>query len=159
MAIVVKYVMLLTVLFNCSVVLAQNPTPGVTKPIQKFTPPKLTTTIGIRSDSVTVFREEAVQLVTLPLRVTDEKKNVYTISSYRFMYRRRAVTEDEATGKVTPIVSNVSDLFRETPLPARWKNIIVEQIRAGEELYFFDIIAKDAQGRLMFAPTLSIKIK
>lgn len=159
MVTVLKYVLLLAVLFNCTVVLAQKPKSAVTKPIQKFTPPKLTTTLGIRSDSVTVFREEAVQLITLPLRVTDDKKTVYTISSYRFMYKRRAVTEDEETGKVTPIMSNVSDLFRETPLPTRWKNIIVEQIRAGEELYFFDIVAKDSQGRLMFAPTLSIKIK
>ena len=32
-------------------------------------------------------------------------------------------------------------------------------MRAGEELYFFDIVAKDAQGRLMFAPELRIKVK
>lgn len=156
---VLKYVMLLLVLCSGSVVLAQNPKNPAIKPIQKFTPPKLTTTLGIRSDTVSVFREEAVQLVTLPLKVTDDKKNVYTISSYRFMYKRRAVTEDEETGKVSPIVSNVMDLFKVTPLPALWKNIIVEQIRAGEELYFFDIVAKDAQGRLMFAPVLNIKVK
>lgn len=159
MVTVVKYVLLLAVLLNCPDLLAQKPKPAATRPIQKFTPPKLISSLGIRTDSVTVFREEAVQLVTLPLKVTDDKKNVYTISSYYIMYKRKGVTEDEENGKVTPIISNVMELFKVTPLPERWRNIIVEQIRAGEELYFFDIVAKDGQGRLMFAPTLSIKIK
>ncbi len=159
MATAIKYIILAAVLFNCPAVMAQKPKSPVIKPIQKFTPPKLTTLLGIRSDSAIVYKEEAVQLVALPLKITDAKKNVYTISSYRFMYKRRAVTEDEGTGKVTPIMSNVSDLFRETPLPKLWVNIISEQIRPGEELFYYDIVAKDAQGRLMFAPTLSIKIK
>ena len=126
--------------------------------MQKFAPPKLTSVLGMRSDSSAVYTEEGVQLINLPLKITDEKKNVYRISSYQFMYKRRAVTEDES-GKVTPTMSNVSGVFRETPLPALWLKIITEQMRAGEELYFFDIVVKDAQGRLMFAPTLSIKIK
>jgi len=150
---------LAAVLFNCTAAMSQKPATTVTKPAQKFKPPKLTTLLGIRSDSVTVYKEEAVQLVALPLKINDDKKNVYTISSYRFMYKRRAVTEDEETGKVTPIMSNVTDLFRETPLPKLWVKIITEQLRAGEELYYYDIVAKDAQGRLMFAPVLSIKIK
>ena len=162
MTTVVKYILVIGVMFNCSTVLAQKPkTTTERKPaaFQKFTPPKLTSVLGIRSDTASVFVEEAVQLVKLPLKVTDDKKNVYSISSYQFMYKRRAVTEDEATGKVTPIMSNISDLFKETPLPALWIKTITEQIRRGEELYFFDIVAKDAQGRLMFAPELRIKIK
>lgn len=127
--------------------------------IQKFKPPKLISTLGIRSDSATVVLEEAVQLIKLPLKITDDKKTPYTISSYQVMYKRRAVTENEETGKVTPITSSVAELFRETPLPELWKKVLTEQLRPGEELFFFDIIAKDAQGRLMFAPDLSIKIK
>jgi hypothetical protein len=127
--------------------------------VQKFMPPKLTCSLGLHSDSASVLVEEAVQLVKLPLRITDDKKNVYTISSYHVMYKRSAVTEDEETGKVSPVTSDVSELFRETPLTALWIKILSEQMRAGEELYFFDIVAKDAQGRLMFAPELRIKIK
>ena len=56
-------------------------------------------------------------------------------------------------------MSNVSDRFNETPLPKLWRNILTEQMKPGEELYFFDIVAKDAQGRLMFAPDLRLKIK
>ena len=75
------------------------------------------------------------------------------------MYKRRAVTEDEQTGKVSPVMSNVSELFRTTPLSGIWLKTLTEQMRPGEELYFYDIVAKDAQGRLMFAPELRIKIK
>lgn len=159
MANFVKSLLILAVVLLCNNLQAQDTKPAPSKTFQKFTPPKLTTALGIRTDSAVVAREEAVQLATLPLKITDAKKNVYTISSYQVMYKRRAVTEDEETGKVTPVISNVSQLFKETPLPALWKNILTEQMRQGEELYFFDIIVKDAQGRLMYAPTYRIKIK
>ena len=152
--------------FSLSALFAQKPKPVTSKPatakpgsFQKFTPPKLTSMLGIRSDSVTVLLEEAVQLVKLPLKVTDDKKNVYTISSYQAMYKRKGVTEDEASGKVTPTVNPVIDNFKTTPLSPIWIKILTEQLRAGEELYFFDIVVKDSQGRLMFAPELKIKVK
>lgn len=153
---------LFAVLFSATVttVSAQKPKPAVTShPVQKFKPPKLTSMLGIRSDSATVEVEEALQLINLPLKITDDKKNSYSISSYQVMYKRKGVTEDEETGKVSPASTSVAQLFRETPLPAIWKKVLTEQIQSGEELYFFDIIAKDAQGRYMFAPDLKIRIK
>lgn len=154
---------ILTIVFSCALLMlfAQKPKPAAQKPetFKKFTPPKLISMLGIRSDTATVVIEEAVQLVKLPLKVTDDKKGVYSISSYRTMYRRRGVTENEETGKVSPIMSQVSDIFTETPLPDRWKNILVQQLRSGEELFFYDIVAKDAEGRLMYAPVILIKVK
>ena len=126
---------------------------------QRFKPPKLTCRLGNNMDSAIVTVDEAIQLAKLPLKITDNKNNSYTISSYQCMYTRKAVTEDEGTGKVTPTKSMVADLFKVTPLPDLWKNIISQQIQPGEELYFFDIIVKDAKGRLMFAPNLKIKVK
>jgi hypothetical protein len=158
---VLRFLLVLPFLIISATVQSQKPkTPVAKTPVlQKYKPPKLVAALGVRSDSATVFVEEAVQLIRLPLKITDEKKNAYTISSYQVMYKRKAVTENEETGKAIPIMSNVTDLFRETPLPELWKRIITEQLRPGEELFFFDIIAKDAQGRLMFAPDLKIKIK
>lgn len=154
---------LLPVLFSImlSTAVAQKQKPATAKPstVQKFKPPKLYCSLGIHNDSATVYVEEAVQLVTLPLKIIDDKKNIYAISSYQLMYKRKAVTEDEVTGKVTPVTSNVAELFRATPITPLWKNILIEQMKPGDELYFFDIIAKDAQGRYMFAPELKIKIK
>ena len=158
---IVRFLLSFSLSVMLTTVLAQKPKQGTVKPatVQKFKPPKLISSLGIRSDSAVVAVEEAKQLVNLPLIITDEKKNPYTISSYQLMYKRRAVTEDEQTGKAIPTTSSVADLFRQTPLPELWKKNITEQLRPGEELYFFDIIAKDAQGRLMFAPDLKIKTK
>ncbi len=162
MATNVKYILAFTLSFGLTTVLAQKPkTETNTKPttFQKYTPPKLISMLGIRTDTAYIYMEEALQLVTLPLRVTDDKKNAYTISSYMVVYKRRAVTEDEASGKVSPIISNVSGRFKATPLSPIWIKSLTEQLRVGEELHFLDIVAKDAQGRLMFAPELRIIVK
>ena len=155
--------LLLLVCFSAllTTALAQKPKEGSVKPatVQKFKPPKLTCSLGIRTDSATIAVEEAVQLIRLPLKITDDKKSPYTISSYQLMYKRRAVTEDEQTGKAIPITSTVTDIFKTTPLSPIWIKILSEQLRTGEELYFSDIVVKDAQGRLMFAPDLRIKVK
>lgn len=161
MSTLVKFILIIFFSTTLSTLLAQNPKPAPVKPtgFQKYTPPKLTSMLGIRTDTASVYVEEAVQLVKLPLKITDDKKNAYTVSSYQLMYKRRAVTEDEQTGKVSNVMSNVSDLFRVTPLPALWIKTLTEQMRPGEELHFFDIVVKDAQGRLMYAPELRIRIK
>jgi hypothetical protein len=153
------------VIFSCSlaVVFAQKPKPATTaKPagFQKYTPPRLTCMLGIRSDSASVAVEEALQLIKLPLKITDDKKNIYTVSSYQAMYKRRGVTEaEDMSGKTSPTTTSTIGNFKTTPLSPIWIKSISETLRIGEELYFFDIVVKDAQGRLMFAPELRIKIK
>jgi hypothetical protein len=153
---------------SLSTVFAQKPKQAPAKPVvakpagfQKYTPPKLTSMLGIRSgDSASASVEEALQLITLPLRVTDDKKNMYTITSYQAMYKRRGVIEaEDMSGKTTPTTTTTIANFKTTPLSPIWIKTLTEQLRIGEELYFFDIVAKDAQGRLMFAPELRIKIK
>ncbi len=138
--------------------MAQPPKQGAKNtPVQKFKPPKLTSMLGTRSDSVMVSVDEGLHLIDLPLQITDDKKNVYTLSTYQFLYRRKGVTEDEETGKVSPITSVVAKQFNTTPLPASWATIVKEELQPGEELLFFDIVVKDAQGRLMFAPNIKLK--
>ncbi len=157
---VVKCLFFISFSFILTTVQAQRPKADAkSTPVQKFKPPKLHSFLGIRSDSAEVAVEEGLQLITLSLKVTDDKKNPYAISSYQLLYRRKAVTENEETGKVSPTTSAVVQFFRETPITEFWKRNITEQLQSGEELYFFDIVAKDAQGRLMFAPDLKIKIK
>ncbi|HNU89081.1 MAG TPA: hypothetical protein PKJ94_12345 [Ferruginibacter sp.] len=141
-------------------VMAQKPKPApVVKQTQKFKPPKLTSVWGIHSDSASVVVEEVLQLINLPLKITDDKKTPYSISSYQVLYKRKGVTEDEETGKISPASNSVVQLFRETPITGIWKKTLTEQINSGDELYLFDIIVKDAQGRYMFAPELRIKVK
>jgi hypothetical protein len=156
-----KTVVVLSCLFAVVIAKAQvtKTAKAKTAMASKFKQPKLKTALGSNSDtaaSVTV--NEALQLINLPLTITDDKKNTLTITSYQCLYKRKAVTEDEQSGKVSPTSSIVAQLFKTTPLPELWKKIITEQLKPGEELYFFDVVAKDAQGHLMFAPNLKLRI-
>jgi len=162
----VKLIIAVVFSLSLSTVFAQKPKPVAAKPVaarpggfQKFTPPRLTSMLGGRSDTAVVTLGEALQLIAFPLKVTDDKKSIYTISSYQVVYKRLAVTEDEVSGKISPASSTVIELFKTTPLSPIWIKTLTEQLHAGEELGFFDIVVKDAQGRLMFAPELKIKIK
>jgi len=121
--------------------------------------PKLRTSWGVYSDSATLTVDEARKLASALIKVTDDKKAIYTLATYQLAYRRLAVTEDENTGKVTPTTSLVAKQFAATPLPEIWIRQLNEQLRAGEELYLFDIVVKDAQGKLYFAPELKIRTK
>ena len=123
---------------------------------QKFKAPKLYTFLGTNKDSVAVPVAIAENIIALPMKIYDDKNVEYKISSYQFLYRKKTVTEDEQTGKASPATSIVSDRFTVTPLPGLWVDKIGEELKAGEELYFFDVIAKDAQGRVMFASNLKI---
>ncbi len=134
---------------------AQTPKPKTTT-APKWKPPKVKTVLAAYSDSVSVMVDEANHLITLPLKVTDDKKNAYTIVTYQFLYKRRTVTEDEQTGRTSPSSSIVSQIFRETPLPELWLKIIKDELQTGEEFFFFDVVAKDTQGHLFFAPNLKI---
>ncbi len=161
-----QIIALFSLLMVAGFTMAQKPKPN-TKPkevvVQKFKPPKLKTALGNRSDSiVSVAVDEALRLITLPLKITAANgatKSTYTITSYQCMYKRKGVTEDEVSGKVSAVTSVVADLFRTTPLPEIWKKIITEQLKAGEEISFFDIVVKDTQGKLMFAPTIKLVVQ
>jgi hypothetical protein len=148
-----KLLLLAFVFLSSQQLLAQTkPTPV------KFKPPKLFTQMGGFRDSVTLTVTEAENIINQPLKIFDDKKGVYLISSYQFLYRRKVVTEDEVTGKAIPTTSMVAGTFKVTPMTDVWINSVKEQVRPGEELYFFDVIAKDAQGRLMYAPDFKIKV-
>lgn len=126
----------------------------------KFKPPTLLISLGDSKDSVlTISAEKVASIINEPLRITDAKQHPYNISSYQCMYKRRAVTEDEDTGKVSPITSIVAERFTSTPLPEIWRRTIIQQLKPGEEILFFDIIVKDDKGRLMYAPSLKITVE
>lgn len=147
------------VLFLAFCILGAKQVLAQTKPaIVKFKPPKLFTQMGGFRDSITLTVIEAENIIDKPLKIFDDQKGVYSISSYQFIYRRKVVTEDEITGKAIPTSSMVAGTFKVSPLPAIWINSVKEQVRPGEELYFFDIIAKDAQGRVMYAPDFKVKV-
>ena len=127
--------------------------------VSKFKPPVVQTFLGINTNGATVTKEEAEQLIALPLKVTDAKKNVYTIDSYQFLYKRKSVVQDEETGKKQSAFTTVADKFKTTPFPKVWIDNLKGGFQKDEEIYFFDILVKDNTGRIFPAPELKIKIQ
>ena len=126
----------------------KNKLPVVKTALGKFT--------GI---AINCTAEQAKQLITQPLTIKDDKNVEYKLSSYQFSYKRIGVTEDEETGKVSPQTNIAADRFTVTPLPEIWQSNIKEFLHTGEELFFFDVIVFDKQGKLFFAPELKITIQ
>ncbi len=146
-----------------AIVMAQKPgkpAKPVTGPVVKNKLPVVKTFLGkftgIKNDC---SAEQAKQMTTLPLKIIDDKDVEYKLSSYQFSYKRIGVTEDEETGKVTPQTDIAADRFTVTPLPEIWQSNIKESLHKGEELFFFDVIVFDKQGKLFFAPELKIIIQ
>lgn len=121
--------------------------------------PNVKTYLGKVTGTTTLTATEGSQLVSQPIQIIDDKNVTYNISSYQFAYKRLGVSEDEETGKAVPQSDMAADRFTVTPLPAIWQKNIVEGLHKGEELYFFDIIAFDKQGRRFFAPEIKITIQ
>ncbi len=129
-------------------------------PAKKIKLPKLTTSLANVSDSVvTINVEQAKSIIGNSLKVMDDKMKQYKILYYDFLYKRNAVKEDEKTGKISATTTLAEDHFSISPLPALWTNIIKEQLKSGEELYFFDIIVQDDKGAARYAPNLKILIQ
>lgn len=154
-----KIFLLLFILAVAINVTAQRP--GTTRPttLVKFKAPKLTTSLGSFKDTMYIAPQMADSIIQLSLKVVDAKNVVYTISSYEFLYKKIVTTEDEATGRASKTTSIKSSLFKVTPLPAIWLNAVTEDLKRGEEFFFFAVTVKDPQGRLMYAPDLKLILK
>ncbi|MDE3182201.1 MAG: hypothetical protein KGM16_02170 [Bacteroidota bacterium] len=142
--------------FN-AVSFAQDKTTITKEP--KFKPPVVKTYLGVNQNGAQVVVDEGVQLVGLPLKVVDAKNNPYTIDSYQFLYKQKSFIRDDETGKKEEVFTIAADRFNATPLPKVWVDNIRRRLQKDEQLYFFDIVVKDKQGRKFFAPELKITIK
>jgi len=125
----------------------------------KFKPPVVKTYLGVNQNGAQVTADEGIQLVGLPLKVVDTKNNQYTVVSYQFLYRQKSFIRDDETGKTEGVFTIAADRFNSTPLPKVWVDNIRRRLQKDEQLYFFDIVVKDKEGRKFFAPELKITIK
>lgn len=125
----------------------------------KFDPPVVKTYLGIGTDTVNVEKDKAVQLIGLPLTVKDSKGTPYKLRYYQFVYKRKDSFENLKTGKPEVVYNTVGQSFYETPLPKVWVDNIIRQLKPGEELFFFDVLAEDKTNRTFYAPNLKIIVK
>ena len=142
----------------CSLFADAQDSVHITK-VPKFKPPVVKTFLGINQDGALVTAEEARQLIALPLKITDDKNNSYPIESYQFLYKKKGFLQDEETGKVSVVFTIQASHFDKTPLPKIWVDNLQDGFQKDEQLYFFDIIVKDKEGRGFFAPPLKITIR
>ena len=154
-----RYFFLSFLLFIGRLTFAQKPKPTKPAAFVKFKAPKLTTFLGSFKDTSFIAPQMADSIIGLSLKITDVKNITYTLSSYQFLYKKIVTTEDENTGKASKTSSIKSSLFRATPLPELWLNAVRENLKPGEELFFFAVTVKDPQGRVMYAPDLKIILR
>jgi len=152
-----KYLLLIFSLFAICPSFAQQK--DVITKVAKFKPPVVKTYLGVNQNGAEVTVDEAHQLVSLPLKIVDADNNHYALQSYQFLYREKSFIQDDETGKKKEVFTIVSDRFNATPLPAVWVNNIKDKLQKDEQLYFFDIVVKDKEGREFFAPELKITLK
>jgi len=157
MKIMIKYLLSILLLSSINISFAQNKQIITKEP--KFKPPVVKTYLGVNQNGAQVTVDEGVQLVSLPLKIIDAKNNQYTIDSYQFLYRQKSFIRDDETGKKEEVFTISADRFNSTPLPKVWVDNITRRLQKDEQLYFFDIVVKDKQGRSFFAPELKITIK
>jgi len=129
--------------------------PALVKPIKI---PALQTFLATYKDSTAISAQVAASIVGLPIKVTDAKKQAYKIIHYQVSFKKFGVREDEETGMMIPSYTMSAESFTQTPMSAIWIKSIQELIKKGDELYFFDIIVKDAQGHVMYAPDIKFTI-
>jgi len=125
----------------------------------KFKPPVVKTYLGVNQNGAEVTLDEGTQLVGLPLKITDEKNSQYPVVSYQFLYRQKSYILNDETGEKEKVFTISADPFQETPLPKLWVENIRQRLQPEEQLYFFDIVVKDKEGREFFAPEIKITIK
>lgn len=154
-----KHLLLAFLLLACAESFAQKPKPAKATTIVKFKVPKLTTMLGGFKDTTYIAPQMADSIIGLPLKITDAKNVVYTISSYQFLYKKIVTTEDENTGKASKTSSIKSSFFKSSPLSKIWLRAVREDLKPGEEFFFFAVTVKDPQGRLMYAPDLKLILK
>jgi len=157
MKIIFKYFCFFLLVSFAATSFAQDST-IITK-VSKFKPPAVKTYLGINQNGAQVTVDEGNQLVGLPLKVVDDKNNIYPIDSYQFLYRQKSYILDDETGKRETTFTLAADRFDTTPLPKMWVDNIAGRLQPEDQLYFFDIVVKDKEGRRFFAPELKITIK
>ena len=146
-------------LFTSPVLFVNAQEKSVITKVKKFKPPVVQTVWGDYKNDARVSTEEAVKLLSMPVKIVDSGRHNYTIDNYRFLYRSKSIVENEQTGKKEVSFTVTSDKFTTTPLSKVWIDNIRNGLKQDEQLFFFDVLVKDDQGRLFFAPDLKITLQ
>jgi hypothetical protein len=91
--------------------------------------------------------------------VIDDKKVKYNINRFIVIYRSRDRFEDEQTGEIKSRFNNNSLIVKNTGIiEEKWRKMMYENIKVGDELWITDIIVRDKKGEYIKAPDVKITI-
>lgn len=91
--------------------------------------------------------------------VIDDKKVKYNINRFLVVYRSKDRFEDEQTGEIKSRFNNSSLLVKNTGIiEEKWRKMMYENIKPGDELWITDIIVRDKRGEYLKAPDVKISI-
>jgi hypothetical protein len=143
----ILFVLVLAIAF-CN---AQQPNP-------KLTPPPLQSFWG-NTKGGKLPLEFALNVIDSAVWVIDDKKNRYAISKFIMVYRSKDRYEDEQTGEVKSRFNSNSTIVRNTPvLEEKWRKMIYENLKPGDEILITDIIVRDKRNNFFKAPDLTITV-
>jgi hypothetical protein len=128
------------------------------QPAPKLIPPPLQSFWG-NTKGGTLPLEFALNVIDSAVWVIDDKKNRYAISKFIMVYRSKDRYEDEQTGEVKSRFNSNSVIIRNAPLPEeKWRKMIYENLKPGDEIIITDIIVRDKRNNFFKAPDLTITV-
>lgn len=110
----------------------------------------LTPKFGAYTDSSKPFATDLKQIMKAELRVTDNTGTVWTIVTYRLGWRKKEMSDDYKTGqRKTVNTFNAVTVDNSGKIPEGWQKELSENLQAGEQLLFEEIIAQDPKTKKM----------
>lgn len=126
------------------------------QPAPSLKPPSLQSFWGVTKGG-TFPLELALNVIDSSVRVMDDKKLKYPIASFIVLYRSKDRYEDEQTGEIKTRFNNNSVVVRNASvLEEKWRKMIYENLKPGDELFITDIIVRDKRGNFFKAPEIKI---
>ena len=107
----------------------------------------------------TLDTNAARSVLLTPLKVTDDKGTVFTITRFRFSYKQNSAFQD-STGNVVRTSQLFSrDYYNTDVIDSTWSKIISFELQPGEAFVIDNVVVKDAKGAKMLAPNLELDIQ
>jgi hypothetical protein len=121
-----------------------------------LTPPDLQT-FWSNSKGGTLTLELVLNMIDSSIWVIDNKKTRLPISRSLWIYRSKDRYEDEQTGEIKAKFNNTSINVKNSGSPEeKWRKMIYENLKAGDEIWITDIIVKDKNRNFYKAPDIKV---
>ncbi len=128
------------------------------QPAPSLKPPPLQSFWGVTRGG-TFPLELALNIVDSAVMVMDDKKLKYPIASFIIVYRSKDRYEDEQSGEIKTRFNSNSIVVRNAfMLEEKWRKMIYENLKPGDEVLITDIIVRDKRRNFFKAPDIKVVV-